>query len=196
MVKRVDKGNQSSAREKTETFKEKWTRRGKKFLGIFAFTENGKPKSSLLIYTFCLSFVFVVLLIVAFWFLSEAQNAYLTALPVFWTNLAVSLGMSAFCMLTGYIMHHFMKDKRLLFVTYVWLAVYDVVTIIAQAIMLASEPGGFGIFMTFFVWVAIIPVICGLFFFYWLFKRDYKPPVEPGPTDPVAETMNKYVNHR
>ena len=42
--------------------KEKWAKREKSFWKAFLFTEDGKPKSGFLVYTFCLSLVFVLLL--------------------------------------------------------------------------------------------------------------------------------------
>lgn len=194
MIKRVDKSSEAQA-EKEAQREKKWANRGKKFWSSFLFTKDGKPKSSLLIYTFCLSFVFVGLLLMAFWFLTDAQNAYLSGLSPLLSNIITTLAISVCVILIGWIMHHFMKDKRLIFGTFIWLALYCVATVIGEAIMLASEEGGFGIFMTFFVWVAIIPVLAGLVVFYFLYRRDYQPPVEEE-KNPVGEVMKKYVDRR
>ena len=45
--------------------KEKWAKREKSFWKAFLFTEDGKPKSGLMVYTFCLSLVYVLLYVVA-----------------------------------------------------------------------------------------------------------------------------------
>ena len=63
--------------------KEKWARREKSFWKAFLFTEDGKPKSGLMVYTFCLSLVFVLLYIAAFNFSIEWLAPVTAGWPVF-----------------------------------------------------------------------------------------------------------------
>ena len=161
--------------EKNKARKEKLQKMEKGFWRSFLLTEDGKPKSGLLIYTFCLSFVFLGIYIAAFWLVIEALSQPLSALPPVLGNLiqSVLVGIAASALST--VMHMLLPDKRLAFGTHLWLTVYVVVCVITLAIM-QGEWSLIGAMLVFALWFAVIPVAMGLAVTYLLYRRDYVPP--------------------
>ena len=65
-------------------------RRADRFWEAFLFTENGKPKSSLIIYTFSLSLVFTAVYILCYEVSIRLLTGLLASLPAFFSNLVIS----------------------------------------------------------------------------------------------------------
>lgn len=161
-------------RQKTER-KEKWARREKSFWKAFLFTEDGKPKSGLMVYTFCLSIVFVLLYIGAFNLVITWLTPVTAEWPVFAGNLAQSLAAGAVGVLAALILHRIFSDKRLMLGTYLWLGAYAVLVCVSMLFMLGDREA-FTAFLHFFAWFVAVPVILGLIVAYLLYRRDYVPP--------------------
>ena len=161
--------------EKRKARRQKLEKMEKSFWRSFLLTEDGKPKSGLLIYTFCLSFVFLGIYLAAFWLVIEELTQRLSALPPVLGNLIQSIlvGIAASALST--VMHMLLPDKRLAFGTHLWLAVYVVACVITLAIML-GEWSLIGTMLVFALWFAVIPVAMGLVVTYLLLRRDYVPP--------------------
>ena len=157
--------------------REKWARREKGFWKAFLFTKDGKPKSGLLIYTFCLSFVFIVLYIVAFFYFIDWLSPSLEGLSPLVSNLLLSVAVSAIGILIGATIHHFVREKRLFFGTFLWLTVYLLAVLITMLIMLRGTEA-FDAFSYFFLWFMVIPVLTGLPVSFLLYKKDYAPPAK------------------
>lgn len=155
--------------------KEKWARREKSFWRAFLFTEDGKPKSGLMVYTFCMSLVFVLLYIGGF----NLAIRYLTPLtaswPVFAGNLLQSLAVGAAGVLVSLVLHRIFSDKRLMFGCHLWLALYGVLVCVSMVFLLGDREA-FGAFLHFFLWFILIPVALGLAATCLLYRRDYVPP--------------------
>lgn len=168
---------QNKAREQEQKRRErqkKWDERGKRFWSTFLFTENGKPKSGFLVYSFCLSVVFIGLYLVAFAFIPDLLAPLTASWPVFWGNLLGSLCVSIAVLLVGWLLHVLLSDKRLIFGTYIWLALYVAAAFITMAVILRST-GAMREFTVFAVWFLLIPLVCGLTLFFFLCRRDYHP---------------------
>jgi hypothetical protein len=166
----------------------KWDERGKRFWRTFLFTENGKPKSGFLIYTFCLSVVFIALYLAAFTYIVDWLAPLTESWPVLLGNLTASLCVSAVVLLAGFLLHRVLSDKRLMLGTYMWLLLYVAASVIAMALLLKDREA-MGIFLQFALWFALIPVCLGLVLFYLLYRRDYRPET-PVPEEPA---WKKYV---
>ena len=168
--------------------RKKWDERAKSFWKTFLFTENGKPKSGFLVYTFCLSVVFIALLLIGFNFIVDWLSPLTESWPVALGNLFASLCVSAAVCLIGALLRRLMSDKRLMLGTYLWLLLYLVASVITMALLLRNAET-MGVFLHFVLWFAAIPVGLGLLLFYLLYRRDYRPPV------PVQEEpeWKKYV---
>lgn len=155
--------------------KEKWAKRERSFWKTFLFTENGKPKSGLLVYTFCLSFVFLGVYIGAFYLSIEGLTIPLSGLPPALGNLIQSLTVGAIGAALSAVIHCLLSDKRLAFGTHLWLALYTVASIITLMLML-KDAGAIQAMLVFALWFAIIPVAMGLVVTFLLYRKDYRPP--------------------
>ena len=155
--------------------KEKWAKREKNFWKAFLFTEDGKPKSGLMVYTFCLSIVFVLLYIGAFNLIINWLSPVTAEWPVFAGNLVQSLAAGVVGVLAALILHRIFSEKRLMLGTYLWLAGYILLVSVSMIFML-GEWEAFVAFLHFFAWFAAIPVALGLIVSYFLYRRDYVPP--------------------
>lgn len=154
--------------------KEKWEKREKSFWKAFLFTENGKPKSGLILYTFCLSFVFLLLYLAIFSLVLEYLGKPLEAVPAFWGNLLQSLAAGALGLACAWLAHRLLPDKRLIFGSYLWLALFALAAVITLLIMLRGT-GASGGMLVFFGWFVAIPLAMGLAGSYALYRRDYAP---------------------
>lgn len=161
-------------RQKKER-KEKWAKREKSFWKAFLFTEDGKPKSGLMVYTFCLSIVFVLLYIGAFNLIINWLSPVTAEWPVFAGNLVQSLAAGVVGVLVTLILHRIFSEKRLMLGTYLWLAGYILLVSVSMIFMLGDWEA-FVAFLHFFAWFAAIPVALGLIVSYFLYRQDYVPP--------------------
>ena len=155
--------------------KEKWAKREKSFWKAFLFTEDGKPKSGLMVYTFCLSIVFVLLYIGAFNLIINWLSPVTAEWPVFAGNLVQSLAAGVVGVLAALILHRIFSEKRLMLGTYLWLAGYILLVSVSMIFMLGDWEA-FVAFLHFFAWFAAIPVALGLIVSYFLYRQDYVPP--------------------
>lgn len=178
----LERENRRRARQK------KWEERSKHFWRTFLFTENGKPKSGFLIYTFCLSAVFIALHLIAFTYIVDWLALLTESWPVALGNLFASLCVSAAVLLVGYVLHRLLSDKRLMLGTYLWLLLYLVASVITMALLLRDWET-MRVFLHFVLWFAAIPVGLGLVLFTLLYRRDHHAPA------PVEEepAWKKYV---
>lgn len=159
----------------TKERKEKWAKREKSFWRAFLFTEDGKPKSGLMVYTFCLSILFVPLYIGAFYFSIEWLTPVTASWPVFAGNLLQSLAVGAAGAAVSLALHKLFSDKRLMFGCHLWLALYAALICISMAFLLGDWEA-FGAFLHFFLWFVLIPVLLGLAATWLMYRRDYVPP--------------------
>lgn len=167
----------------------RWEERSKRFWRSLLFTENGKPKSGFLIYTFCLSAVFIALHLLAFTYIVDWLAPLTESWPLVLGNLTSSLSVSAAVLLVGFVLHRLLKDKRLMLGTYLWLLLYTAAAIITMALVL-QDAEAMKLFLRFALWFVLIPVGLGLALFYLLYRRDYRPET-PAQTDEPA--WKKYV---
>lgn len=151
--------------------KERWARREKGFWKAFLFTEDGKPKSGFMVYTFCLSLVFLAVYILGYYLSIELLAEPLAGLPVFLGNLLQSLAASAVGLVLAAALHLLLPDKRLMLGTHLWLALYVVAAVITLAVMLRGT-GATGAMLTFFAWFAGLPLVLGLLVTGLLCRKD------------------------
>lgn len=154
--------------------KEKWEKREKSFWKAFLFTEDGKPKSGLILYTFCLSFGFLLLYLAIFALVLELLGSRLEAVPAFWGNLLQSLTAGALGLGCAWLLHRLLPNKRLVFGSYLWLTLFALAAVITLLIMLRGT-GASGGMLVFFGWFVAIPLAMGLAGSYALYRRDCAP---------------------
>lgn len=161
--------------QRKKASKAKWERRERNFWKVFLFTDEGKPKSGLILYTFCLSFVFLAIYITAFYFVIEWLTPVMEGFPVILSNLFQSLAATAVGLLIGLVLHLVLTDKRLVFGSHIWLAVYTVAVWITMLVILRGT-GGIPTFLTFYAWFVLIPLAVALVVTFLLYRKDYVPP--------------------
>ncbi len=184
---------EQSERERARQAREKRrTERANRFWSTFLFTENGKPKSGFVIYTFSLSILFLVFYLLGFHLMTELFHSLSERISALWGNLLISLCVTAAVCLIGVLLHGLLPDKRLLLGTHLWLALYVAAAIVTMAILLRGS-GAMGEFMVFALWFALIPLAISLPLFFLLYKKDHHPPLPPAEEE---EAWKKYTRRR
>lgn len=171
--------------------KEKWARREKKFWRTFLFTEDGKPKSGLGIYTFSLSFVFLAVYVAAFYLVTEGLTPLMEAWPAKLANLLQSVAAGLIGAAVCWAVHRVSRDKRLALGSFLWLAAYAVLVFVSMLIILRGT-GAIPAFLVFFGWFVLIPLVLGLLTAWLLYRRDWQPP-QSGQDEP---DWKKYTRRR
>lgn len=161
--------------EKRKVRQEKLKRMEKSFWKSFLLTEDGKPKSGLIIYTFCLMFVFLAIYVAAFWLVIDLLTDPLAAIPPVLGNLIQSVLVGVIASALSWLMHILLPDKRLAFGTHLWLGVLLAACIIYLCFYLKTWDA-ISSMLIFALWFGIIPVGMGLTATYFLYRHDYVPP--------------------
>ena len=182
----MSKNTSKADQERDERVKKK----ADSFFGAFLMTENGKPKSSLAIYSLFLSFAWIAVYAFCYWAAVEYLTDPLDGLSAFASNLVIALTASIVGTAVCCVPHFFFKDKRLVFCGFLWLVLYALVVLIAMLILLQGT--GVGAFLNFFGWFVAIPVVLGCLASGLLFRRDWRPQ-KPKEEEPE---WKKYINTR
>ena len=180
-------------KRKALTEKQKQARRQERaesFWSAFQFTEKGKPKSSLIIYTFSLSVLFAAANFLCYEGAIRLMTEMLSSLPAWGSNLIIALTASAAGTVLCCLPHFCFRDKRLVFGSYLWLCAYGLAILVIMLILLGFTEG-FVSFLTFFAWFVIPPVISGGTVSFLLYRRD----AAPGTKEEEPE-WKKYVTRR
>lgn len=166
--------------------------RADSFWSAFQFTENGKPKSSLLVYTFSLSVLFGAVYFLCYEGAIRLLTEPLAPLPAWGANLVLALLASiagaAICCLP----HRFFRDKRLVFGGHLWLCLYAAAVLVIMLVLLGFTEG-FVSFLVFFGWFILPPVGIGTLISGLLFGKDRGKQTQQATAEPE---WKKYVNRR
>lgn len=176
------------------TEKEKQAKRQERadgFWSAFQFTENGKPKSSLIVYTFSLSILFAAVYFLCYEGAIRLLTGPLSALPAWGGNLIIALLASAAGAAVCCLPHRFFSDKRLVFGGHLWLCAYAAAVLIIMLILLGFSEG-FLSFLVFFAWFVLPPVAAGTAASALLYLRDR----EKKPNAEQEPEWKKYVSRR
>ena len=153
-----------------------------KFWGAFQMTENGRVKSTILLYSFCLCWVLLAVYGGCFALLNPWLDGLLSgsALPVWLISLVEALAPAAAGTAAASLVWLLPGDKRLLPAGYLWLTLLMLACVIALLALLNGERGAQILALRFFGMFVLIPLIMGdgmsilLFYRYW----KHKPPVK------------------
>ena len=150
------------------------------FWSAFQMMENGRVKSTLMLYSFCLCWVFAAVYGAAIALLIGPLHMLMAGSPVFLENLVTALVPAvlgtAVCCLTWLLP----GDKRKLPAAYLWLTLLMLACLIALLILLKGEQGAQILALQFFGVFVLVPLVLGdgmsilLFYRYW----KHKPPVK------------------
>ena len=143
-----------------------------RFWAALFLTEEGRPKSATLLYSFCLSLLFVGVYAIAYGFLIDRLELAFAAQSVAVRNALQSvlpgLTGSAVCCATWFLF----KDRRLVPAAYLWLIVYALAALVAMAFITSGEE--YRIFLYFFALLVPTGLVSGAaasFLLYRQFRR-------------------------
>ena len=148
--------------------------RADKFWSAFRLTENGKVKSTLMLNSFCLAFVFSLVYIAAFYLMIDPLHNLLGGFPPLIENLAESvlpavLGTGV-CSISWLIF----KEKRMMLASYIWLLVIAFAVLITMIILLWGETAQILAFLHVFLMLILAPLILGSSVAIYLYSRYWK----------------------
>lgn len=158
---------------------EKIGRAADSFWSAFQMMENGKVKSTLMLYSFCLCWVFAAVYGAAIALLIGPLHALLAGAPVFLENAVTALVPAVLGTAVCGLAWLLPGDKRKLPAAYLWLTLLMLACLIALLVLLGGERGAQILALQFFGMFVLVPLILGdglsmlLFYRYW----KNKPPV-------------------
>lgn len=149
-----------------------------KFWGAFQMTENGKVKSTLLLYSFCLCWVLLALYGGCFALFSPLLDGLKDYLPVAAVNAIEALVPATVGTAAASLVWLLPGDKRLLPAAYIWLALLMLACLIALIIMMGLESAGLVLqFFGMFVLAPLALGLCSSILAYTLYWKK-RPPAE------------------
>lgn len=164
--------------------------RAERFWSAFRFTENGRPKSGLGVYTFSLSLAFAAVYFLCYEGAIRLLSGPLSRLSVWQANLLTALSATipgaALCCLP----HRFFSDKRLALGGHLWLCLYAAAVLVIMLALLGFTRA-YGAFLVFFGWFVLPPVGLGTLLSALLYRKDRRPPRAPEEPE-----WRRYVNRR
>nr|WP_326185592.1 hypothetical protein [uncultured Oscillibacter sp.] len=165
-----------------QEYNKKVTKAAESFWSAFQMTENGKVKSTLLLYSFCLCWVFIAVYGVLFFFLLDPLDALTAGMPTAVVNLVEALVPTvigaAVCGLTWFLSR---TEKRLLPAAYLWMLLLLLACLITLLIYSDGDREVRLMALQFFAMFVLPPLVVGggssMFLYYRYWKN--KPPVAP-----------------
>ena len=130
------------------------------FWGAFQMTENGKVKSTLLLYSFCLCWALLALYGGCFALFTPLLDGPLSGLPVALVNTVESLVPAVAGTAAASLAWLLPGDKRLLPAAYLWLAALMLASLIALVVMMGLDSAG--LVLQFFGMFVLAPLALGL----------------------------------
>ena len=130
------------------------------FWGAFQMTENGRVKSTILLYSFCLCWVLLALYGGCFALFNPWLDGALQGLPVGLITVIEALVPAAAGTAVGFLAWLLPGDKRLLPASYIWLTLLMLACLIALMIMMGW--GSAGLILQFFGMFVLAPLALGL----------------------------------
>lgn len=155
-----------------------------RFWGAFQMTENGRVKSTLLLYSFCLCWVLLALYGGCFALFSPLLDGLLTGrLSVAAVSVIEALVPAAAGTAAASLVWLLPGDKRLLPAAYIWLALLMLACLIALIVMMGPESAG--LILQFFGMFVLAPLALGLgasvlaYTLYWKKRPPAGDPARP-----------------
>ena len=153
------------------------------FWGAFRMTENGRVKSTLLLYSFCLCWVLLALYGGCYALFNPWLDGLFqgSGLPVWLISLTETLVPSAVGTAAASLAWLLPGDKRLLPAAYLWLTLLLLASLIALIVMMGWE--SVGLILQFFGMFVLAPLTLGLgaslLAYYLIWKKRSADPARP-----------------
>ena len=159
-----------------EEWNQKVTKAADSFWSAFQMTENGRVKSTLMLYSFCLCCVFIAVYFAAFALLLAPLNALVSGAPAAVVCLVEALVPAVVgtvvCMLTWPLF----SEKRLIPASFTWMFLLAMACLVAMLVLMGDEPKARGLFLQFFIQAVPAPILLGGGTSALLYRRYMKHP--------------------
>ena len=129
------------------------------FWDLFTMVENGRLKSTFLLYSFALALVFLVVYAVAFALLTDPVHALLAPVHEGLSAVMECLVPALVTTLAALGCQRLAQDKRLAPAAYLWLAVAAIA--LTVIVMTALEPADWGMLLSLAGQIAFVPILMG-----------------------------------
>lgn len=143
-----------------------------RFWAALFLTPEGRPKSATLLYSFCLSLLFMTVYGICYFFLIDVIENAFTGSTAGMRNVAEAvipgLAGSLLCCSLWFAF----KDKRLVPAAYIWLTFFAVAALVAMALICEAEE--YSIFIYFFLLIVPTGLITGASFTHYMWGRQMK----------------------
>ncbi len=146
---------------KNQEWNEKVTKAADGFWSAFQMTENGKVKSTLMLYSFCLCWVFIAVYAAAFFLLLDPLDALVSGAPGIVVHVVEAVVPALVGAVVCALPWPLLKEKRILPASYTWMFLLSMACLIAMLVMMKDEPEARGLFLQFFVQAVPAPVLLG-----------------------------------
>lgn len=154
-----------------------------RFWNAFQMTENGKVKSTLLMYSFCMCIVFVAVYGGAFALLIDPLYVVTKSWPVAAGNLVTSLIPSIVGTLICCSTFWLFKERRTVPCAYLWACVLALACLVTMLILLWGETKAILLLLQFFGLFIACPVLIGGAVSLFLYRRWKKSRPPQGKND-------------
>ena len=143
------------------------------FWRVLFLTPEGRPKSSVLLYGFCLSIIFMLLYGLSYFFLIDVleqlfAEASVTVRNVFEAVIPGLVGSMVICPLW-----FVFKNKRLMPAAFIWLIAFALIAIPLMA-LLTGDAQSFGIFMYFYAMIVPTGLVTGAVFTFLMYAAHLR----------------------
>ena len=159
-----------------QEWNEKVTKAADSFWSAFQMTENGKVKSTLLLYSFCLCWVFIAVYAALFVFLLDPLDALVSGAPGIVAHVVEAVVPALVGAVVCVLPWPIIKDKRIIPASYTWIFLLSLACLIAMLVMMKDEPEARNLFLQFFVQAVPAPILFGGGLSAFLYSRYLKNP--------------------
>ena len=159
-----------------QEWNEKVTKAADSFWSAFQMTENGRVKSTLLLYSFCLCWVFIAVYAASFAFLLDPLDALVSGAPGIVAHVVEAVVPALVGAVVCVLPWPIIKDKRIIPASYTWIFLLSMACLIAMLVMMKDEPEARNLFLQFFVQAVPAPILLGGGLSAMLYQRYMKNP--------------------
>lgn len=159
---------------KDQEWNEKVTKAADSFWSAFQMTENGKVKSTLLLYSFCLCWLFIAVYAGSFALLLDPLNALVSGAPGIVIHVVEAVVPALVGAVVCALPWPIIKDKRIIPASYTWIFLLSVACLISMLVMMKDEPEARNLFLQFFVQAVPAPILLGGGLSAFLYSRYLK----------------------
>lgn len=140
-----------------------------RFWRILFLNEQGRPKSAMFLYSFCLSLLFFAVYATSYFLLIDVLENAFTASSVLMRNVVQSVIPGLLGTIVCCALFYVFPDKRLVPVSYLWLAAFALAALLTMAFITEKEE--FRIFLYFFAMLVPAGLLSGGLISFLQFRR-------------------------